>query len=42
MNIQEFQQIIAQGESLTVEFNLIRQKSSTSKVGDEGGYGEFT
>ena len=23
-------------------FNLIRQKSSTSKVGDEGGYGEFT
>jgi len=24
------------------EFNLIRQKSSTSKVGDEGGSGEFT
>ena len=23
-------------------FNLIRQKSSTSQVGDEGGYGEFT
>ena len=23
-------------------FNLIRQKSSTSKVGDEGGSGEFT
>ena len=23
-------------------FNLIRQKFSTSKVGDEGGYGEFT
>lgn len=23
-------------------FNLIRQKSSTSKVGDEGRYGEFT
>ena len=25
-----------------LNFNLIRQKSSTSKVGDEGGYGEFT
>ena len=25
-----------------VFFNLIRQKSSISKVGDEGGYGEFT
>ena len=24
------------------KFNLIRQKSSTSKVGDEGGSGEFT
>ena len=23
-------------------FNLIRQKSSTSKMGDESGYGEFT
>lgn len=23
-------------------FNLIRQKSPTSKVGDEGGSGEFT
>ena len=26
----------------TVEFNQIRQKSSTSKVEDEGGSGEFT
>ena len=26
----------------TGSFNLIRQKSSTSKVWDEGGSGEFT
>ena len=28
--------------SVGSSFNLIRQKSSTSKVGDEGGSGEFT
>ena len=26
----------------SINFNLIRQKSSTSKVGNEGGSGEFT
>lgn len=29
-------------EESFMNFNLIRQKSSTSKVGDEGGSGEFT
>ena len=27
---------------LMARFNLIRQKSSTAKVGDEGGSGDFT
>ena len=30
------------GGFFVYHFNLIRQKSSTSKVGDEGGSGEFT
>ena len=36
-------QITVNVDASTIEyFNLIRQKSSTSKVVDEGGSGEFT
>ena len=38
----EYDQVEDEHRNYTSVFNLIRQKSSTSKVGDEGGYGEFT
>lgn len=36
------EEYLAQLRTDVITFNLIRQKSSTSKVRDEGGSGEFT